>query len=194
MLERRAPRVEDAGVAEEPQRLGPAGNVELEARLLPERPSPVGAHLALDIERAQETERAPRRRGAAEVEVHGDLAAPAEVLRPGTVEERGELREAVARALRRDLRQLVAKLLRQRHAMNSARSRQEGRLNLESTIAVQPRNEPNLTYAPGTPERAELRATVAELRATTHELHSVIAGERIATADSFDVVEPHAHA
>src|SRR3954452_12298525 len=58
----------------------------------------------------------------------------------------------------------------------------------------EPHNEPNLTYAPGTPERAELRATLADLRATTHELHSVIAGERIETGKGFAVVEPHAHA
>src|SRR3954447_24615908 len=58
----------------------------------------------------------------------------------------------------------------------------------------EPHNEPNLTYAPGTPERAELRATLTDLRSTTHELHSVIAGERVAGARTFDVVEPHAHA
>src|SRR3954471_14387691 len=58
----------------------------------------------------------------------------------------------------------------------------------------EPHNEPNLTYAPGTPERAELRATLADLRGTTHELHSVIAGERIETGKGFAVVEPHAHA
>src|SRR3954453_11270878 len=55
-------------------------------------------------------------------------------------------------------------------------------------------NEPNLTYAPGTPERAELRATLADLRGTTHDLHSVVAGERLETGTTFDVVEPHPHA
>src|SRR3954453_7163378 len=58
----------------------------------------------------------------------------------------------------------------------------------------EPHNEPNLTYAPGTPERAELRTTLADLRATTHELHSVVAGERLETGTTFDVVEPHPHA
>jgi 1-pyrroline-5-carboxylate dehydrogenase len=73
-------------------------------------------------------------------------------------------------------------------------SRHDRPLNLESTIAAEPHNEPNLTYAPGTPERAELRAALAELRSTTHELHSVAGGERLETGKTFQVVEPHARA
>jgi 1-pyrroline-5-carboxylate dehydrogenase len=67
-------------------------------------------------------------------------------------------------------------------------------VNLESTIDVEPRNEPNLTYGPGTRERAELRAAIAEQRATTRALHSVVGGDRVETAATFPVVEPHAHA
>src|SRR5437868_875921 len=60
--------------------------------------------------------------------------------------------------------------------------------------APQPVNEPNKTYAPGTPERMELRAALEAMRSSTLDVASVIGGERVDTADAFTVVEPHAHA
>src|SRR2546421_7980594 len=60
--------------------------------------------------------------------------------------------------------------------------------------APAPVNEPNLTYAPGTPERAELRAALDELRASTLDIACVIGGERVETGGTYAVVEPHAHA
>ncbi|TFV52668.1 L-glutamate gamma-semialdehyde dehydrogenase [Blastococcus sp. TF02A-35] len=57
-----------------------------------------------------------------------------------------------------------------------------------------PRNEPVLTYAPGTPERDELQRRLAELAADPAELTSTIGGrQRMAAGDRFDVVQPHRH-
>jgi len=58
-----------------------------------------------------------------------------------------------------------------------------------------PRNEPVLTYAPGTPERAELQLRLAELAASPVELTATIGGEqRLPGGAAFDVVAPHRHA
>ncbi|MCA0144170.1 L-glutamate gamma-semialdehyde dehydrogenase [Blastococcus sp. LR1] len=58
-----------------------------------------------------------------------------------------------------------------------------------------PRNEPVLTYAPGTPERDELQRRLAELAADPVELTSTIGGrQRMAAGERFDVVQPHRHA
>ncbi|RBY94601.1 1-pyrroline-5-carboxylate dehydrogenase [Blastococcus sp. TBT05-19] len=58
-----------------------------------------------------------------------------------------------------------------------------------------PRNEPVLTYAPGTPERDELQRRLAELAAGPVELTSTIGGrQRMAGGQRFDVVQPHRHA
>jgi 1-pyrroline-5-carboxylate dehydrogenase len=58
-----------------------------------------------------------------------------------------------------------------------------------------PRNEPVLTYAPGTPERDELQRRLAELAAGPVELTSTIGGrQRMAAGERFDVVQPHRHA
>jgi 1-pyrroline-5-carboxylate dehydrogenase len=56
-----------------------------------------------------------------------------------------------------------------------------------------PRNEPVLSYAPGTPERASLKAKLAEMSATTIEIPLIIGGEEIRTGDTLDVVAPHHH-
>jgi 1-pyrroline-5-carboxylate dehydrogenase len=57
-----------------------------------------------------------------------------------------------------------------------------------------PRNEPVLTYAPGSPERAALQARLAELAAEPLELTSTIGGrQRMAGGERFDVVQPHRH-
>ena len=58
-----------------------------------------------------------------------------------------------------------------------------------------PVNEPVLTYAPGSPERAALQARLAELATEKVELTSTVGGEqRMAGGERFDVVQPHRHA
>ncbi|TKJ16583.1 L-glutamate gamma-semialdehyde dehydrogenase [Blastococcus sp. CCUG 61487] len=58
-----------------------------------------------------------------------------------------------------------------------------------------PRNEPVLTYAPGSPERAALQARLAELAAEPVELTATLGGrQRMAGGERFDVVQPHRHA
>ncbi|MEJ2859310.1 MULTISPECIES: L-glutamate gamma-semialdehyde dehydrogenase [unclassified Saccharothrix] len=57
-----------------------------------------------------------------------------------------------------------------------------------------PANEPVLSYAPGTPERAQLQAKLAELAKEPLELTLTIGGEqRVGSGDRFDVVQPHNH-
>jgi len=56
-----------------------------------------------------------------------------------------------------------------------------------------PVNEPNLTYAPGSAERAELETTLADLAATPLELTCALGGKRVmASGSRLDVAEPHA--
>jgi 1-pyrroline-5-carboxylate dehydrogenase len=58
-----------------------------------------------------------------------------------------------------------------------------------------PRNEPVLSYAPGTPERAALETRLAELAADPLELTLTIGDkQRMAGGERFDVVQPHRHA
>jgi 1-pyrroline-5-carboxylate dehydrogenase len=56
-----------------------------------------------------------------------------------------------------------------------------------------PVNEPVKSYAPGTPERAEIRAAIASLRASDPELGPVIGGRDVTTGVLREVREPHAH-
>jgi 1-pyrroline-5-carboxylate dehydrogenase len=58
-----------------------------------------------------------------------------------------------------------------------------------------PHNEPVLGYAPGSAERADLEARIAELAGQPMELTSTIGGrQKMATGERFDVVQPHRHA
>ncbi len=58
-----------------------------------------------------------------------------------------------------------------------------------------PANEPVGTFAPGSAERARLRAKLTELAATPTEVHHVIGGEhRRTSGKSIDIVQPHNHA
>ncbi|MGY1711322.1 L-glutamate gamma-semialdehyde dehydrogenase [Geodermatophilus sp. SYSU D00758] len=58
-----------------------------------------------------------------------------------------------------------------------------------------PRNEPVLTYAPGTPERAALQQRLTELAADPVELTMTLGGtHRLGGGERFDVVQPHRHA
>src|SRR3954470_10343235 len=55
----------------------------------------------------------------------------------------------------------------------------------------EPYNEPVRSYAPGSPEREELRLRLQELESQQLELPLVIAGEDVRTGDTFEAVEPH---
>jgi 1-pyrroline-5-carboxylate dehydrogenase len=56
-----------------------------------------------------------------------------------------------------------------------------------------PVNEPVLSYAPGTAERASILAAIASLRAAAPELGPVIGGRDITTGTLRETREPHAH-
>ena len=56
-----------------------------------------------------------------------------------------------------------------------------------------PKNDPVLSYAPGTPERAALKARLAEMAAEIIDIPLIIGGEEIRTGDTLDVVMPHDH-
>jgi len=57
-----------------------------------------------------------------------------------------------------------------------------------------PVNEPVLDYAPGSAERAELQAALAELGSSRMDLPHIIGGQRvIGTGKKIDVRQPHAH-
>ncbi|MGK5173572.1 aldehyde dehydrogenase family protein, partial [Geodermatophilus sp. CPCC 205761] len=57
-----------------------------------------------------------------------------------------------------------------------------------------PLNEPVLTYAPGSPERAALQARLPQLAGEQIELTATIDGvQRMAAGEKFEVVQPHRH-
>jgi len=56
-----------------------------------------------------------------------------------------------------------------------------------------PVNEPILSYAPGSAERAELKAELDAQAAQVVDIPLVIGGKEVRTGDTFDVVMPHAH-
>jgi len=56
-----------------------------------------------------------------------------------------------------------------------------------------PVNEPVLSYAPGTPERAELKQALKDLAARPLEIPLVIGGKEVRTGRIADVVMPHCH-
>jgi 1-pyrroline-5-carboxylate dehydrogenase len=53
------------------------------------------------------------------------------------------------------------------------------------------RNEPVLDYAPGSPEREELRVRLEQMTSQQLEIPVVIGGEEIRTGDTFEAVMPH---
>src|SRR3984893_14816576 len=55
----------------------------------------------------------------------------------------------------------------------------------------EPHNEPVRSYAPGSPEREELRVRLVEMESQQLELPVVIGGEEVRTGESFEAVEPH---
>jgi 1-pyrroline-5-carboxylate dehydrogenase len=56
-----------------------------------------------------------------------------------------------------------------------------------------PGNEPVLDYAPGSPERAELKSTLARMADQVIEIPLIIGGEEVRTGRMRDVVLPHNH-
>jgi len=56
-----------------------------------------------------------------------------------------------------------------------------------------PKNEPNLTYAPGTPEKADLKASIARMSASEIEIPVVVGGKAIRTGRVAEVRVPHRH-
>ncbi len=56
-----------------------------------------------------------------------------------------------------------------------------------------PENDPNLTYAPGTPARAELKARLATMASETVDIPIVIGGKEIRNGDTEPSVMPHKH-
>jgi 1-pyrroline-5-carboxylate dehydrogenase len=55
----------------------------------------------------------------------------------------------------------------------------------------EPHNEPVRSYAPGSPEREELRLRLQQLESQRLEIPLVIGGERVHTGDTFETVQPH---
>ena len=56
-----------------------------------------------------------------------------------------------------------------------------------------PINEPIKSYAPGSPERAELKARLASMAGEHVEIPVIIGGKEIRTGKTFDAVMPFKH-
>jgi 1-pyrroline-5-carboxylate dehydrogenase len=56
-----------------------------------------------------------------------------------------------------------------------------------------PKNEPVLSYAPGSPERAVLKRTLETMAGETIEIPAIVGGKEIRTGSFYDVVSPHEH-
>src|SRR5688572_12923478 len=56
------------------------------------------------------------------------------------------------------------------------------------------RNEPVLSYAPGTPERAAVKTALKTMSSEVVEIPVIIGGEEIRTGTTNTVVAPHRHA
>ena len=65
-------------------------------------------------------------------------------------------------------------------------------MNGTSNIPV-PRNEPVLSYAPGSPERTALKTALGAVGAERPEIPAVVGGREIRTGPTHDVVSPHCH-
>jgi 1-pyrroline-5-carboxylate dehydrogenase len=62
------------------------------------------------------------------------------------------------------------------------------------TEVPRPVNEPNLHYAPGSPERTELEAALVELQKTQLELTATIGGQKVSGGGAeIEAVQPHHH-
>ena len=65
---------------------------------------------------------------------------------------------------------------------------------MSGTVTVpQPHNEPVLGYAPGSSERAALKAALGKVSAEQVEIPVIVGGREIRTGKTVDVVMPHCH-
>ena len=55
-------------------------------------------------------------------------------------------------------------------------------------------NEPVMSYAPGSPEKRELKAAIAETRAVVADIPMIIGGKEVRTGKMIDIRPPHDHA
>jgi len=67
------------------------------------------------------------------------------------------------------------------------------RSNVGETSPPPARNEPVRDYAPGSPERTELAATLARMAGDQIELPMIVGGREVRTGALQDVVSPHDH-
>jgi 1-pyrroline-5-carboxylate dehydrogenase len=58
-------------------------------------------------------------------------------------------------------------------------------------LPPEPKNEPVKDYAPGSPEREELRRRLDEMQSERMEIPSVIGGQDVSTGETFEAVMPH---
>jgi 1-pyrroline-5-carboxylate dehydrogenase len=56
-----------------------------------------------------------------------------------------------------------------------------------------PQNEPVLSYAPGTPERAALKTALTAVGSRQEDIPAVVGGREIRSRQTQDVVSPHCH-
>src|SRR5689334_3566876 len=56
-----------------------------------------------------------------------------------------------------------------------------------------PHNEPVLSYAPGSPERAALKSALTAVGSRQPEMPAVVGGKEVRTGVTHDVVSPHCH-
>jgi len=69
-------------------------------------------------------------------------------------------------------------------------------MNLMNNAVInipKPENEPIYSYAPGTPERAKLKAALEELASKKIEIPLIIGGKEVRTGKLGKVVMPHDH-
>ncbi len=76
--------------------------------------------------------------------------------------------------------------------LNHAKN-QEKKMSNAYFQVPQPVNEPILSYAPGTAERAELKAKLKELKSQTVEVPLIIGGKEIRTGKTAEMRIPHDH-
>ena len=114
-LERPQRAVEDACLDKHGESSLLAVDVELVARTTVERVPRIRPDLGMDAEVAKERESTTRNPGGRDVEMQGNTVSAQEVDRPGGMEERGKLRQAIAATEGSDCRQFGSHVGRERH-------------------------------------------------------------------------------
>ena len=127
---------EDAGLGKDVERALRSLDVQLVARRAIEGTGRIRADLGRDTQLREKLERTTGSRGGRQVEVERDRASPSQMHRAGRVEERGDLRQAVATAGGRDRRELRADVLGQRARAQSSTPSSASRRRLSSGPAL----------------------------------------------------------